>query len=292
MRKIIEPPALPKADVVEVATAASASSAIPSPPLAKSFDLVDLKQYFHIVVKRIWLVALCFVISLSVTVVNLVKQVPVFRSTSTILLSRGLNLPAPLRERDLENVLGDAVDTQLRILQSGMMIGRARERIARSPQEISEKLSRVQVYAVGKGGVLAVAVDALDAQFAADFANAMVDAFIDYKSEERMETSQATVISLTQQANRLREELRKAEERVLTFKRENSVVAIAERGNVAAGMLATLSGRSASYRAERMILQAQQPLLSQASDEVVLQTLAAPMNLSIAMMGGGRRARH
>ena len=287
MRKIIEPPALPKADVVEVATAASASSAIPSPPLAKSFDLVDLKQYFHIVVKRIWLVALCFVISLSVTVVNLVKQVPVFRSTSTILLSRGLNLPAPLRERDLENVLGDAVDTQLRILQSGMMIGRARERIARSPQEISEKLSRVQVYAVGKGGVLAVAVDALDAQFAADFANAMVDAFIDYKSEERMETSQATVISLTQQANRLREELRKAEERVLTFKRENSVVAIAERGNVAAGMLATLSGRSASYRAERMILQAQQPLLSQASDEVVLQTLAAPMNLSIAMMGGG-----
>ena len=28
----------------------------------KHFDVVDLKQYFHIIVKRIWLVLLCFMV--------------------------------------------------------------------------------------------------------------------------------------------------------------------------------------------------------------------------------------
>lgn len=291
MRKIIEPPSLPKAAAEQTPPPAAPPSAVPPPPPPKSFDIVDLKQYFHIVVKRIWLVALCFIISLSVTVVNLVKQVPVFRASATVVLSRGLNLPDRLREREFENMIGDIVDTHMRIFQSGLIIGRARERMNRPPAEIAEKLQRISVYPLGKAAVLAVAVDALEPQFAAEFANAMVDAFLEYKAEERMETSQATVISLTQQANRLREELRKAEERVLAFKKENSVVAISERGNVAATMLASLSARSAQYRADRMILQAQQPLLTEASDDVILQTLSAPMlpaaQTPIAMMGTG-----
>jgi capsular exopolysaccharide synthesis family protein len=218
----------------------------------------------------------------------MVKQVPVYRASASVVLSRGLNLPERLKDRDLENVLGDVIDTQMRILQSSPIIARARERMNRPPEEISMKLQRVSVYPLGRAAILVVSVDALDAQFAAEFANAMVDAFLDYKAEERMETSQATVISLTQQANRLREELKRAEERVLAFKRENSVVAIEERGNVAARMLANLSSRSANYRAERMILQAQQPLLNEASDDVILQILGSPMpsgaRMPIAMM--------
>lgn len=253
-----------------------APAAPPSAP-AKTFDLSDLKHYFHIIVRRIWLVALCFVISLSVTVVNMVNQVPVYRASASVVLSRGLNLPERLRDRDLENVFGDIIDTQMRILQSSTLIAKARERMNRPQSEISQKLQRISVYPLGRASILVVSVDALDPQFAADFANAMIDAYLDYKAEERMETSQATVISLTQQANRLREELKRAEDRLLAFKRENSVVAIEERGNVAARMLAELSRRAAQFRADRMILQAQQPLLNEASDDVILQLLGSPM---------------
>ncbi len=286
MRKIIEPPSLPKPTVdlapqpaaphsSQGAAAYSSAAGVP----AKSFDIVDLKQYFHIVIKRIWLVALCFVISLSVTVVNLVKQVPVYRASASVVLSRGLNVPDRLREREFDNAIGDVIDTQMRILQSGLIIGRAREKMNRPASDIAEKLQRISVYPLGKAAVLVISVDALEQQFAADFANAMVDAFLEYKAEERMETSQSTVISLTQQANRLRDELKRAEDRLLQFKKENSVVAIGERGNVAATMLASLSSQSASLRAQRMILQAQQPLLNQASDDVILQALSAPVSL-------------
>ncbi|MCZ7590739.1 MAG: polysaccharide biosynthesis tyrosine autokinase [Kiritimatiellae bacterium] len=295
MRKIIEPPSLPKTVAQEAVVPTSVPSKQPfagDQPTAKSFDVMALKQYFHIVVKRIWLVALCFIISLAVTVVNLVKQVPVYRSAATLVLSRGLNLPTQLRGKDVENALGDFVDTQVQILRSGQIIGRARERVNRTPADIASKLIKVSVYPIGRAAVISVAVDALDQQFAADFANAIVDSFLEYKAEERMETSQATAISLTQQANRLRDELKKAEDRLLQFKKENSVVAISERGNVAANMLASLSSQSASLRAQRMILQAQQPLLNQASDDVILQTLGSPMPaMPIATMGSATNAQ-
>lgn len=277
MKRMIEPPVSRSSGPAPAPPGAPAAPPPVSAPVSRSFDIVDLKQYFHIVVKRIWLVALCFVISLAVTVVNLVRQVPVFRSTATMLLSMGLPLPDRLRQEEV-TILGDIMDTQTRLIQSSLIISKAKDRVNRTPAEIGQKLQRVSVYPIGRTAILAVSVDALEPQFAADFANAMVEAYLEFKAEDRMETSQSTVISLTQQANRLREELKRAEDRVLQFKKENSVVAIQERGNVAAQTLAGLSQRAASYRTERMVLEAQRPLLANASDDIVLTTLASPLS--------------
>lgn len=252
-------------------TKAALTETVPLPP-KRGFDVVDLKQYFHVVVKRIWLVALCFVISVSVTVVMLMRQVPVYRTATTLLFSKGLELPREVKIKEQE-VWGEYMETQLRILQSNLIIARAREAVNRPADEISRKLVRVWADQAWKAAFVYIRVESLDPVFAADFANAMAEQYLDFKAEERMDTSQATVVSLTQQANRIREELRKAEERVLAFEKENSVVAISERGNIAATLLATLSSDAADLRTQRMLLEAQQPLLNTASDDIVLNTL-------------------
>ena len=78
-----------------------------SMPIKRGFDIVDLKQYFHVVVKRIWLVALCFVISVSVTVVMLMRQVPVFRTdTQDAVLATRSGLERA-REAGLDTVIVD-----------------------------------------------------------------------------------------------------------------------------------------------------------------------------------------
>ena len=273
MKNMIEPPA----SVLPAASGAAPASPQQTPPLPKAgMNVADLKQYFHIVVKRIWLVALCFVIALAVTVVNLSREVPVFRASATLLLSSGLPLPQQVRQDDLV-VQGDYMETQTKIVQSGAIISRAREKMNRPTDEISSKLLKIKAGPIGKSAMILVIVDSLEAQFAADFANAICDAYLEFKAEERMQTSQSTVISLTQQANRLREDLKRGEDRLLTFKKENSMVAISERGNIAEQTMAGLYVRAAGYRTERMIYQAQQPMLAQASDEIVLQTLASPM---------------
>ncbi|MFH0909798.1 MAG: polysaccharide biosynthesis tyrosine autokinase [bacterium] len=243
----------------------------------KSFDIVDLKQYFHIVVKRIWLVALCFVIALAVTVVMIVRQVPVYQSTVSILVTSGLPIPGRVKQEE-RVVLGDYLETQLRIMQSGFLISRARERLNRPSDEIQGKLVRISVEAGWRTSFLYVRVQSLDPVFSADFANAIADEYMAFKAEERLDTAQSTVLSLTQQANRLLEELKKADERVLAYEKENSVVALQERGNIAARSLAGLARQSAGYRTERMLLEAQMPLLSQASDDVALAALMAPVS--------------
>lgn len=241
----------------------------------KSFDIVLIKQYFHVIVKRIWLVALCFVISLAVMVVMVVQQEPLYSCTASLLLSRGLPVPASLMQTEKE-VLGEHISTQQTIIQSGVMLARARERMNRPADEIARNITSVSVYPFGRTAFLMIQVQSRDPVIGAEMANALAEEYLDFKAEERMDTSQATVVSLTQQANRLHEELKKVEERALAFARENSVVAIQDRNNIAATHLANLASQAAQYRTERMFLEAQQPLLAQASDEAVLATLMKP----------------
>jgi capsular exopolysaccharide synthesis family protein len=237
-----------------------------------SFGIADIKHYFHVVVKRIWLVALCFVLSLTVMVAMLVRQVPAYRCRATLLMSRGIPLPQSFRQVEA-TPMGDYIATQQLIIQSGQLISRARSRLNRPAEEISKNISRIMVYPIGRTAFLAIQVDSLDPVIGADMANALADEYLDFKAEERLNTSQATVISLTQQANRVHEELKRAEERALEFARQNSVIAIQERGNVAARLLGSLSAQAAHFRSERMFLEAQQPLLTRASDEAVLAAL-------------------
>lgn len=281
MKNMIDPP--PSVLAPSGSAAPANLAAVPPSPPKGSMNMGDLKQYFHIIVKRIWLVALCFVISVAVTVVNLSRQIPVYKASANLLISRGLPLPDKVRQQDL-SVLGDMVETEARILQSSAILASARERLNQPADQIASKLRRVTIWPAGDSAIITVTIEATDAQFSADFANAVCEAYLEFKAVQRMETSQSTVISLTQQANRLREDLRRAEERLLLYKKENSVVAISERGNIAEQTLAGLFIRGAGYRTERMILQAQQPMLAQASDDIVLQTLASPLGGLGSMM--------
>lgn len=262
----------------------SGGEAPPRDESRKSFDLVDFKQYIHVVVKRIWLVAICFVVALSFMVIKLARQVPMYQATSVLLLSRGLPLPRQLKQEEIQ-IFGDYVETQKQIIQSSTLITRARERVNRPAAEMAEKILSVSVSQRGRTAFVQITVKGLDPVLCADYANALAEEYINFKAEEQLDTSQATVISLTQQANRLHDELKRAEERLMSFARENSVVGIQELGNIAASKLAELAGKAASHRTERMLMEAQQPLMANAADDTVLTTLTLP-GASLARIAG------
>ena len=250
---------------------ASSSMRVPG-TVSSGIDLVKLKQYVHIIVKRIWLVAVCFVIALIMGVYKTAQQQKVYMATSYLLLSRGIDLPGPMRVREVE-LIGDMIDTQLRIIQSGSVLARARELMNMPTDEITRTLESLQVWQFGRSSMIGIRVTALEPEFAANFANAVAEAFLEFKADEQVVSSQNTVVSLTQQANKIREELKKAEEQVSLFKRENSIVVVQERGNVAAKLLEELSYQAAGLKMRRMLLESQRPLLNEVSDDVVLTAL-------------------
>lgn len=268
MKDMIQPPR------AQMTSPAEVRAAPPGHGAARTFDVFDIKQYVHIILKRIWLVAVCFFISVGVTMVFALQEEPLYRARATILLSQGLPLPAGLRQEEMQ-LRGEYIATQQAILQSGMLRERAKERLARQghPEGTYETL---RAYKVADTAFIAIEADGPDPVYIAAFVNALADEYLDFKAEQRMDTSQATVISLTQQANRLLEELKRAEARVVAFEKDNNIVALQERGNIAASLLAQLSQRAATYRMDRMLLESQRPLLTGASDDLVLSALAWP----------------
>ncbi len=261
MREMIQRPASASAPAADLDGAA---------PVAKGWDL---RKYFYIVTKRLWLLLLCFMTSIVLMLIMMARQVPEYRASAKLQLTRSVGLPASLQQRDMETILGDYAQTQRNIILSRDVIRRAKDKLRLTPQEFNEQFISVVVSPVWQTAILSISVTGLKPAFCADYANAIADAYLEYKSEERSGSSQSTVVNLSQQANRLAEEIAKLEGDLLAFVRENRVVGIQERGNVAADLLAQLSEQSARYRTQRMLLEAQQPLLAQASDEVVLATL-------------------
>ena len=234
---------------------------------------VDVRKYFYMIAKRLWLLLFCFMTSVVIMLVMMARQVPEYQSTAKLQLTRSAGLPASLQPREVEAIAGDYITTQCNVIRSRDVVRRAREKLTLTPQEFGEKFIGMSVNPVWQTAILAISVTGLDPAFCADYANALADAYIEYKAEERSGSSQSTGENLSRQAGDLLEKITAMEGDLLSFVRENSVVGIQERGNVAANLLANLSRQSAEYRTQRMLLEAQQPLLTQASDEVVLATL-------------------
>ena len=234
---------------------------------------LDVRKYFYMIAKRLWLLLFCFMTSVVIMLVMMARQVPEYQATTKLQLTRSVGIPASLQPRDVEARAGDFITTECSVIRSRDVVRRAREKLTLTPQEFGEKFIGMTVNPVWQTAILAISVTGLDPAFCADYANALADAYIEYKAEERSGSSQSTGENLSRQAGDLLEKITAMEGDLLSFVRENSVVGIQERGNVAANLLANLSRQSAEYRTQRMLLEAQQPLLTQASDEVVLATL-------------------
>ena len=211
--------------------------------------------------------------SIVIMLIMMARQIPEYQATAKIQLIRSEGLLAAMQQREMVTFLGEYAQTTRNIILSREVIKRAKARLGIPPQEFGEKFIGLGVQPVWETAIFQIGVTGLDPAFCADYANAVVDAFVEYKLEERSGSSQNTADNLSRQARELSDKIAAMEGALLAFVRENRVVGIQQRGNVAAVLLADLSKKSAEYRTQRMLLEAQQPLLAQAPDEVVLATL-------------------
>ncbi|MDR0994381.1 MAG: polysaccharide biosynthesis tyrosine autokinase [Verrucomicrobiota bacterium] len=251
---------------------------------------MDIRRYIYMIARRLWLLLICFFASIVIMLVMMMRQEPQFQAVAKLQLTRSVGLPANLQQRDMETIVGDYAQTQRTIILSTNVILKARNKLGLTAQEFDSKASSLTVQPGWQTAILSITVTSLDPVFCADYANAIAEAYVEYKREERSGSSQDTAQNLSNQAKDLAVRIEGMENDLLAFVRENSVVGIQERGNVAASLLARLSSQSAEFRTQRMLLEAQQPLLAQASDEVVLATLeyglASPATSAVVLQDG------
>lgn len=257
----------------------------------RSFDVGDFKQWFHVIVKRIWLVTLCFIIAIAVAVVVLVRQQPFYRSVAKIQVMRNATVVTGKGVDTGTARGGDYYGMQESILTGNVVRERARERMGVTAAQLRDVIRGVSAESNPRLAQVSIVVESLDSVMGARLANMLAEEFIDYKTELRLDDSQNNVIQLTQQANRIRDELRKAEEVVQNYKQANNMVAVEGQSRVAISRLQDLNGQAALYRTERLILQARQPYMGNASDDLILRVLAQDGGGAASSAGGTNTVR-
>ncbi len=127
-----------------------------------------MKRFLLILFPCLAAVPVCFIGAMVITVLLLMQQVPVYRSTAMI------EFPAPG-----PNATTDSYEiqrmTDIRKLTTGQTLSRVREAVARPGSQIRQNLQRVEVSPLRGTSLAKLTVDSFDPVLSAEFVNAWAD---------------------------------------------------------------------------------------------------------------------
>src|SRR5271154_258049 len=172
---------------------------------------VDIKEYLVVLLKRKWLVLICFLLSMAGTTAFLFTRQPIYRADAKMLVqSAGGSMPVSEVMREDESRF---YATEINILTGQTMWRRVQQRLRKTPEEVHENLYDLKVDVVRGSSILQVTVDSPSADFATTYANALCEEYLRYRDEQRAESSESALLMLTREINRLGQELKGSEDR-------------------------------------------------------------------------------
>jgi len=184
-------------------------------------ESVDVKEYLAVLLKRKWLVLVCFLLSMAGTTAFLFTRQPIYRSNAKLLVTTaGMAVSAPELVKEDDNSF---YATQIDIMLSQTMLRRVQQRIKKTAEEIRENLSDLKIAPIRGSAIILITVDSPSRDFAQEFSNALCEEYLRFREEQRAASSESALLTLTREINRLSQELKSSEERYVAYSRENEL---------------------------------------------------------------------
>jgi len=200
------------------------------PMLEQKNETVDIKEYLAVLLKRKWLILVCFLVSMAGTTAFLFTRQPIYRANAKLLVTKsGGDVPtANLKLEDDRSFYGTQVD----IMLSQTMLRRVQQRLKKTADEIKELLRSLNVAPLRNADIILISVDSASRDFAKDFANALAEEYLRFRDEQRAQSSEMALLTLTREINRLSQELKAANERMMEYARQNNITTIDSQQSV------------------------------------------------------------
>jgi polysaccharide biosynthesis transport protein len=211
-----------------------------------------LSRYGALLREKWWLLVLGAAAGLGIQAALILRQPASFTSIGRMIVSIKLAIPeGSVYTEELSNFLG----TQAALMQSGLVISRARSRVQVQWQEQSACPVSLKVSVLPKTTIFELRATGDNADYVRAFLQACMEEYSGLKKEMRNSTSDTTVAGLTEQVMRLERELRVAEQALVEFQSTNSAVLFQEQGNSTGNYLVGLNQRLASLKSEYALLE-------------------------------------
>src|SRR5436309_1393270 len=145
-------------------------------------DSVDVKEYLAVLLKRKWLVLVCFLLSMAATTAFLFTRQSIYRADLKLLVtSAGASLPQAEVSREDEYSF---YATQMDIMKSQTMLRRIQQRMKKTQDELRENLVDLKIDRVRGSDIIVISVDSPSTDFARDFANTLAEEFLRFREEK------------------------------------------------------------------------------------------------------------
>jgi capsular exopolysaccharide synthesis family protein len=231
---------------------------------------IHLSEYWAILVKRRRLIVLVVVLALLIGAAKTMITPPTYAASAILNIEREKGSPADISSQPY--IYDTDLATQIRLITSRDIAERAARKLGRPhlPASVAANPVRgtnlVEISAVGGDGKLC-----------ADAANAVAEAYIDWKLEAKFDILGQATQFLSRQIDELKVEIQRKETQLQAYGRSKDIVSAEPGSNVAMQNLQSMNSAHAAAVADRVAKDARYRELASGRDDTVAELSGNPV---------------
>lgn len=198
-----------------------------------------------------WIILLTVSAGIAWQAYNELNQDPVYVSQAEMMISGRFALPDNVYREELSNFFG----TQISLMRSSRVQQQARERVAMLHPEIPQSWVNLTVNQRPQASIFQLRAEGGEPEFTQAFLDAVMEEYQNFRQEMRSETTESTLLAVTEQLYRMEEEIETQENTIVEFQKENNLVFLKEQETSTGAYLARLTTQQAELQTQLLRLE-------------------------------------
>lgn len=215
--------------------------------------LSKVKKHLAVLKKTWWILILTSAAGAGVAYWNTSQKPPSYRSVARMMVSGKIAIPdGAVYSEELANFYG----TQSELMQCTEVKRRAAQQVEAQNPELTMVPVGLDVSLQRGTSFFVLGATGSEPNYTQKMLDAVMDEYMQYKRELRIETSDSALTSVTQELRDLDRDLQDGQQALIAFQKKHNVVFLEEEGNSAGKYLLALRQRLAQLKSELHLLDA------------------------------------
>ena len=228
------------------------SSQRPSDATVSSRQLrARLIRYRMLFRKYWWVVAFCVAVGTGIAAWRIAAQEEVYVSTARMMVSGKINLPD---SGSFSEEMTHFMNTQRDLMQDEASCNRAEAYVRTSSAETPVSPVKLRVEPMPQTSIFVLTATGSEPRYTQKFLDAILHEYIATRREMRSQMGGFAAGAIDEEIERVAADLRKEEDKLLVFQRDNKTGFLEQEGNAAAAYLSKLNTRLAELKNESQLL--------------------------------------
>ena len=199
-----------------------------------------------------WILLLTFSIGIGYQAFNELKREPRYVSYARMIVSGRIALPdGGVYSEELSHFFG----TQIQLMQSPQVQNRARDRVSALKPNLKPVSVFLRPSRIPETAIFMLSAEGVEPEYTQAFLDACLQEYINFRREMRSQTSESTLLAITEELLRLEEEIEQGENAIVEFQKKNNIVFTKEQVSTAGSYLAKLKNQMADLKTQSRLLE-------------------------------------